>query len=62
MPDENIQSIVDNAFVDNPTEMRSAFYDAINDKIFAALEQRKQEMDKVRQQNELNKIESNEIK
>lgn len=44
MPDENIQSIVDNAFTDNATEMRSALYNAINDKIFDALEQRKQEM------------------
>ena len=44
MPNETIQSVVDNAFVDNPTEMRAALYNAINDKIFDALEQRKQEM------------------
>jgi hypothetical protein len=44
MPDENIQAVVDNALVDNATEMRAAFYNAINDKIFDALEQRKQEM------------------
>jgi len=44
MPDENIQAVVDNALVDNATEMRAALYNAINDKIFDALEQRKQEM------------------
>ena len=46
MPDENIQAVVDNALVDNATEMRAALYNAINDKIFDALEQRKQEMAK----------------
>lgn len=44
MPDENIQAVVDNALVDNAAEMRAALYNAINDKIFDALEQRKQEM------------------
>ena len=44
MPDENINSVVDHAFSDNAVEMRNALYNAINDKIFAALEQRKQEV------------------
>ena len=44
MPDENIVSVVDNAFNDNAVEMRNALYNAINDKIFAALDQRKQEV------------------
>jgi hypothetical protein len=44
MPDENIQSVVDSALTDNPSEMKAALYNAINDKIFAALEQRKQEV------------------
>jgi len=46
MPDENIQAMVDSAFSDNPTEMRAAFYDAINDRVYDALQQRKQEMAK----------------
>lgn len=41
MSREDINAIVDNALADNPAEMRDAFYDAINDKIFAAIEQRK---------------------
>lgn len=44
MPDENVQAMVDNAFSDNPTEMRAAFYNAINDRVFDALQQRKQEL------------------
>ena len=44
MPDENIASVIDNAFTDNAVEMRNALYNAINDKIFAALDQRKQEV------------------
>lgn len=44
MPDENVNSVVDHAFSDNAVEMRNALYNAINDKIFAALEQRKQEV------------------
>jgi len=44
MPDENILSVVDNAFTDNAVEMKNALYNAINDKIFDALEQRKQEV------------------
>jgi hypothetical protein len=44
MPDENITSVIDNAFTDNAVEMRNALYNAINDKIFAALDQRKQEV------------------
>jgi hypothetical protein len=46
MPDENISSAVDYAFNDNAVEMRNALYNAINDKIFAALDQRKQEVAK----------------
>jgi hypothetical protein len=46
MPDENISSVIDNAFTDNAVEMRNALYNAINDKIFAALDQRKQEVAK----------------
>jgi hypothetical protein len=41
MSKEDINAIVDNALEDNPAGMRDAFYDAINDKIFAAIEQRK---------------------
>lgn len=41
MSREDINAIVDNALADNPAEMKDAFYDAINDKIFAAIEQRK---------------------
>jgi hypothetical protein len=41
MENENIKAVVDNALVDNASEMREALYNAINDKIFAAIEQRK---------------------
>lgn len=41
MDNENIRAVVDYALEDNPTEMKDALYDAINDKIFAAIEQRK---------------------
>lgn len=44
MPDENVASVIDHAFTDNAVEMRNALYNAINDKIFAALDQRKQEV------------------
>ena len=44
MDNEYVQSIVNNAVNDNPSGVKDAFYDAINDKIFAALEQRKQEI------------------
>ncbi len=44
MENENIKSVVDNAFVDNAAAMRDSLYNAINDKIFAALEARKQEI------------------
>ena len=44
MPDENITSVVDYAFNDNAVEMKNALYSAINDKIFAALDQRKQQV------------------
>lgn len=41
MENENIRAVVDNALVDNASEMKEALYNAINDKIFAAIEQRK---------------------
>lgn len=41
MENENIKAVVDNALVDNASEMREALYNAINDKIFSAIEQRK---------------------
>ena len=43
MEDENVKSIVNSAISDNPVEMKNAFYNAINDRIFSAIEQRKQE-------------------
>lgn len=42
MSREDINAIVDNALVDNAVDMKDAFYNAINDKIFDAIEQRKQ--------------------
>jgi hypothetical protein len=42
MENENIRAVVDNAFTDNAVEMRNALYNAINDKIFAAIDARKQ--------------------
>lgn len=39
---DNLRAVVDNAFTDNATQMRDALYNEINDKIFAAIEQRKQ--------------------
>lgn len=41
---ENLKAVVDYAFTDNATQMRDALYNEINDKIFGALEQRKQEL------------------
>ena len=46
MEDENVKSIVNTAISDNPVEMKNAFYNAINDRIFSAIEQRKQEIAK----------------
>lgn len=46
MDDENVKSIVNSAINDNPVEMKNAFYNAINDRIFSAIEQRKQEIAK----------------
>jgi len=40
--DGNLKTVVDSAFTDNATQMRDALYNEINDKIFAAIEQRKQ--------------------
>ena len=42
MEDENIQNVVNHAFNDNAAGMRDALYNAINDRIFDAIEQRKQ--------------------
>ena len=39
---DNIKAIVDNAFTDNATQMRDALYNEINDRIFDAIEQKKQ--------------------
>lgn len=41
MSNENIRTAVDHALVDNAADMKEALYNAINDKIFAAIEQRK---------------------
>lgn len=42
MENENIRAVVDNAFTDNAVEMRNALYNAINDKVFDAIEAKKQ--------------------
>lgn len=42
MENENIGAIVQHAFNDNPASMRDALYNEINDRIFAAIEQKKQ--------------------
>ena len=55
MENENIRAVVDNAFTDNAVEMRNALYNAINDKIFAAIDARKQ----VVAQNLINSYEEN---
>jgi hypothetical protein len=39
---DNLRAVVDNAFTDNPTQMRDALYNEINDRIFATIEQKKQ--------------------
>jgi len=39
---DNIKAVVDNAFTDKATQMRDALYNEINDRIFDAIEQRKQ--------------------
>ena len=44
MSREDINAIVDGALSDSPAEMRDAFYNAINDKIFDAIEQRKMQV------------------
>ena len=41
MDNENIKAAVDHALVDNAADMKEALYNAINDKIFASIEQRK---------------------
>ena len=42
MENENIKAVVDHGFNDDAVNMKAALYDAINDKIFAAIEQRKE--------------------
>lgn len=42
MSKEDITAVVDHALNDNAVDMKDALYNAINDKIFAAIEQRKQ--------------------
>lgn len=42
MSKEDITAVVDHALSDNAVDMKDALYNAINDKIFAAIEQRKQ--------------------
>lgn len=44
MDNENIKAVVNHALSDNPSEMKGALYDAINDKIMAAIESKKMEM------------------
>jgi hypothetical protein len=44
MYNENIKSVVDYAFQDDAVKMRDALYNEINDKIFDAIEQRKQQL------------------
>lgn len=44
MSREDINAIVDGALSDSPADMRDAFYNAINDKIFDAIEQRKMQV------------------
>lgn len=39
---DNLKAVVDSAFTDNATQMRDALYNEINDRIFDAIEQRKQ--------------------
>lgn len=56
MENENIRAVVDNAFTDNAVEMRNALYNAINDKVFAAIEAKKQHI----AQNLINSYEDNQ--
>lgn len=42
MDNENIKAAVNYGFNDDAVNMKAALYDAINDKIFAAIEQRKE--------------------
>lgn len=41
MSTEDIKLVVNHAINDNAADMKDALYNAINDKIFAAIEQRK---------------------
>jgi hypothetical protein len=56
MYNENIKSVVDYAFQDDAVKMRDALYNEINDKIFDAIEQRKQQL----AQNLVNQYDSQE--
>jgi hypothetical protein len=42
--EENIKSAVEHAFNDNPAEMRDSLFAAMQDKVMAAIEQKKQEI------------------
>lgn len=44
MDNEDIKAVVNHGFNDNAVEMRNSLYNAINDKIFAAIEARKQQI------------------
>jgi hypothetical protein len=44
MVNENTRTVVDYAFQDDAVKMRDALYNEINDKIFDAIEQRKQQL------------------
>jgi hypothetical protein len=41
---DNVRTVVDYAFQDDAVKMRDALYNEINDKIFDAIEQRKQQL------------------
>ena len=41
---DNVRTVVDYAFQDDAVKMRDALYNEINDKIFYAIEQRKQQL------------------
>ncbi len=41
---DNLKTVVDYAFQDDAVKMRDALYNEINDKIFDAIEQRKQQL------------------
>jgi hypothetical protein len=42
--DENIKTAIEHAFNDNPSEMRDSLFAAMQDRVVAAIEQKKQEI------------------